>query len=125
LEFVYPKSEAVKITDASAQPVLAVAPESDHLPATLSADDMKVVTLWLLTPKRIMAGNRGKGVKAVKYSGSGLGNAGGQTSEMASARPPAKRLPKTASDTFSLALWGLLSIMAAGGLYARRRRREI
>ncbi len=68
LEFVYPKLEAVKITDASAEPVLAVDPTYDKLPSNLSADDMKVVTLWLLAPERITADNVGIGVKAAKYA---------------------------------------------------------
>lgn len=67
LELAYPKAEAAKITGATAQPVLAVDPEYDKLPANLTADDMKVVTLWLLSPKRITAADRGKGVAAVKY----------------------------------------------------------
>lgn len=68
LEFVYAKLDAVKITDESTQPVLAVDPTYDKLPANLSPDDMKVVTLWLLAPERITADNVGKGVKAAKYS---------------------------------------------------------
>ncbi|MDQ2842220.1 MAG: hypothetical protein M3Y72_14500 [Acidobacteriota bacterium] len=68
LEFVYPKLEAVKITDASTEPVLAVDPTYDKLPSNLSADDMKVVTLWLLSPERITADNVGVGVKAAKYT---------------------------------------------------------
>lgn len=68
LEFVYPKLEAVKITDDSTEPVLAVDPSYDKLPSDLSADDMKVVTLWLLSPERISADNVGQGVKAAKYS---------------------------------------------------------
>ncbi len=68
LEFVYAKLEAVKITDDSTEPVLAVDPASDKLPSNLSADDMKVVTLWLLSPERITPDNVGQGVKAAKYS---------------------------------------------------------
>lgn len=68
LEFVYPKAEAAKLTDETAEPVLAVDPTYDKLPANLSADDMKVVTLWLLSPQQITASNKGKGVKAEKYA---------------------------------------------------------
>lgn len=68
LEFVYPKAEAAKLTDETAEPVLAVDPTYDKLPANLSPDDMKVVTLWLLTPEQITASNKGKGVKAEKYA---------------------------------------------------------
>jgi LPXTG-motif cell wall-anchored protein len=70
LEIVYPKLEAAKITGESGQSVLAVDPESDKLPKNLSADDMKVVTLWLLSPQRITADNRGEGLNAAKYEGS-------------------------------------------------------
>jgi hypothetical protein len=68
LEFVYPKAEAAQLTDETAEAVLAVDPAYDKLPANLSPDDMKVVTLWLLSPERITANNKGKGVKAEKYA---------------------------------------------------------
>ncbi len=68
LEFVYPKAEAVKITGVSAKPVLAVDPTYDKLPKNLSPDDMKVVTLWLLSPKEITADQKGKGVEAAKVA---------------------------------------------------------
>jgi hypothetical protein len=68
LELVYPKDEAVKITAESAKPVIAVDPTYDKLPKNLSPDDMKVVTLWLLSPKEITPEQRGKGVDAVKYA---------------------------------------------------------
>ncbi len=67
LEFVYPKAEAAKLTETTSEPVIAVDPESDKLPANLSPDDMKVVTLWLLSPKPITATDRTKGVEAAKY----------------------------------------------------------
>ena len=44
LGFVYPKAEAAALTDESAEPVLAVDPSYDKMPANLSSDDMKVVT---------------------------------------------------------------------------------
>lgn len=69
LEFVYPKAEAAKITDGTAQSVLAVDPSSDKLPLHLSEDDMKVVTLWLLSPERITGAHKGSGVAAEKYVG--------------------------------------------------------
>jgi len=67
-ELVYPKPEAAKILAGSADSVLASDPEYDKLPAHLSADDMKVITLWLLTPQRITASHHGAGVSAVKYT---------------------------------------------------------
>ena len=68
LEFVYPKAEAAKLIEETADPVSAVDPSYDKLPATLTPDDMKVVTLWLLSPETITASNKGKGVKAVKWA---------------------------------------------------------
>ena len=68
LEFVYPKAEAVKITGTSAKGVLAVDPVYDKLPKRLSQDDMKVVTLWLLSPKEITPDQKGKGVEAAKVA---------------------------------------------------------
>jgi hypothetical protein len=68
LEFVYPKAEAAKITDRTAESVLAVDPTYDKLPVHLSEDDMKVVTLWLLSPERITAAHKGSGVAAEKYA---------------------------------------------------------
>ena len=67
LEFVYPKAEAAKLTDKTTLSIMAVDPTYDKLPSNLSPDDMKVVTLWLLSPERITANDTGKGVKAAKY----------------------------------------------------------
>ncbi len=67
LEVVYPKGEAVKITGESAKPVIAVDPTYDKLPKNLLPDDMKVVTLWLLSPKEVTPEQKGKGVTAAKY----------------------------------------------------------
>ena len=68
LELVYPELEAIEITKETGEPVLAVDPASDKLPSNLSPDDMKVVTLWLLSPEHIEPGHRGTGLKAAKYS---------------------------------------------------------
>jgi len=140
LEFVYPKLEAVKITDDSTEPVMAVDPSYDKLPSNLSADDMKVVTLWLLSPEHVTADNTGEGVKAVKYVASSAAstpdtsvasnaapantpapNAGAaQTQEMASNNPVQAHhhLPKTASNTY---LYALLGFLLLGGALALRK----
>ena len=125
LELVYPKLEAVAITDASTIPVLAVDPSYDKLPAHLSQDDMKVVTLWLLSPERI-ANNVGEGVKAAKYASDNTLTAQATppaNSEAASpdARQHRKALPKTASNNPLLILGGLLCFAAALTLQTRRR----
>ena len=170
LEFVYPKLDAVKITDASTEPVMAVDPEYDKLPANLTADDMKVVTLWLLAPERITADNVGKGVKAAKYvpdsnqpvavanpapvaapapapavtappaptTPSATDSAatapaspavqspsvavGSQSVASADTAPHRSRLPKTASNTYLYLLGGLLSLVSAWILRAKRMR---
>jgi LPXTG-motif cell wall-anchored protein len=108
LEFVYPKLEAAKITSDTGESVLAVDPASDKLPADLSPDDMKVVTLWLLSPERVEAGHHGAGLKAAKY-------------QAASAR---RHLPQTASNFYWLALLGTLSLSLSLLLRATRLRRS-
>lgn len=96
LEVVYPKGEAVKITGESAKPVLAVDPNYDKLPNNLSPDDMKVVTLWLLSPKEVTPEQKGKGVEAAKYAD--IRNA--QRTQTASASPqPAMNSPVTDAET--------------------------
>ena len=68
LEVVYPKNDAVKITGETAKAVMAVDPTYDKLPKNLAPDDMKVVTLWLLSPEEITPAQKGKGVEAAKYA---------------------------------------------------------
>lgn len=194
LEFVYPKLEAAKITDLTTDPVLAVDPAYDKLPKKLSADDMKVVTLWLLSPERITSDSKGKGVKAEKWASVKHQNTDIQAAQAAPAAPaepspveaaknvapaapesapapepapaqpapaepaPAQpavtatpapvqtaqvtpsqpshyndaapapaneggqqRLPKTASNTYSLAMWGVLLLLMAGAVRITRR----
>lgn len=95
LEFVYPKAEAAKLTDEAAEPVLAVDPAYDKLPPNLTADDMKVVTLWLLSPERITADNKGKGLKAEKYASAArtaaTQTASGNSSELAQSPAPTQQ----------------------------------
>ena len=96
LEVVYPKDEAVKITGESAKPVMAVDPTYDRLPENLSPDDMKVVTLWLLSPKEVTPEGKGKGVEAAKYAD--IRNA--QRTQTASASPqPATNPSVTDAET--------------------------
>lgn len=117
LEFVYPKLQAVKLTGAFGTPVLAIDPTYDKLPANLSRDDMKVVTLWLVSPKRVVAG-KGEGVEAAKLSvvrpqAPGVQVAANRT-----------RLPKTASGIYELGLGGVCLMALAVLLYVRRRADE-
>lgn len=110
LEMVYPKQDAVEITAASGQSVMAADPAYDRLPANLSADDMKVVTLWLLSPQRV-AKSRGYGLKAAKWS-----------------NPPApsspRTLPDTASNRDAFAAAGIVFLAASFALRLRDERRK-
>ncbi len=124
LEVVYPKLEAVKITDDSTEPVLAVDPSYDKLPSTLSADDMKVVTLWLLSPERITADNVGQGVKAAKYSPEANQVTANQvtanevTRDTAAAQPSA---PAATSDDAPVQTASAAGSSASDPAHARRR----
>ena len=73
---------------------MAVDPSYDKLPSNLSADDMKVVTLWLLSPERVTADNTGQGVKAAKYVAPNAAPSADAT--VASNAPPASAPATTA-----------------------------
>jgi hypothetical protein len=114
LEFVYPKLDALKITAETGQAVLAVDPSFDKLPDSLSSDDMKVATLWLLAPERITPDRRGSGLKVAKYEASPVIRVDTKTVASVHAKHlPATHLPKTAGNTFSLAAWGAALLLAA------------
>lgn len=131
LEFVYPKEEAAKIIADTGDSVLAVDPQSEKLPTNLSADDMKVVTLWLLSPKRIPAGDHKEELTAEKYEGPNSASAPSPIpkahASLAANRTVSAggRLPQTASNTFSFALWGLLALVTALGLRLKRTRTSL
>lgn len=135
LEVVYPKADAAKITGESGDSVLAVDPEYDKLPSNLSPDDMKVVTLWLLRPQRIGPNHKGEGVSAEKYAEARPAETSPRqvASAVAATEPqtraalnqPQPRMPKTATNTFALGLWGLLLTIAGFlSLVLRRRTRS-
>ena len=126
LQFVYPKLEAVKITNVSGSPVMAVDPAYDKLPSDLSPDDMKVVTLWLLAPKTVTPDHHGEGVTANKYAsvkkqGDTVGSLhNGSETQVASTR----HLPKTASNSFTLFFLGFAALFASLLLRTLRMRRD-
>ena len=68
VEFVYPKAEAVKIATSHSSAVEAIDPPSDNLASAnkkeLSNDDMRIVTLWTLSPSRV---NGTTAIAAAKY----------------------------------------------------------
>jgi len=112
LEFVYPKRDAAKIMAETGQPVLATDPAFDNLPDTLSAEDMKVATLWRLSPRRILADQRGSGLKVARYESSSAMRPSMQL--VANVRH--ERLPQTGGNMFSLAAWGAGLLLAGCAL---------
>ena len=68
-EFVYPKEEAVGIAKANNTHIPAVDPASEGLSAdsALSSADMKMVTLWMLSPVDVGPNGNGKGIAAERY----------------------------------------------------------
>jgi hypothetical protein len=113
LEFVYPKAEAVSLAKVNQTKVAAIDPASEgmHVDPTLSADDMKLVTLWLLSSTRVGPDNTTPDIKAERY-------------ETASLTPPKQilqRLPHTASGFPVLLLITFVSLSSA--LVLRRQRR--
>jgi hypothetical protein len=89
IEFVYPKTEAVSIAKANPAKVPAVDPASEGKPADkdLSADDMQLLTLWLLSLQQVGPGAPAGGIKAERY----------QLTASAEYKPTIKALPHTAS----------------------------
>jgi LPXTG-motif cell wall-anchored protein len=116
LEFVYPKDEAVKLTASTGKPILAYDSSYDKLPDNLSAEDRKVVTLWLLSPKTVTAEGKGEGLTAAKFSSPRL---------TASAEALPKKLPKTSSNGFSEVALGLVSLLLAAALFLRRKMESV
>ena len=116
LEFVYPKRDAMKITAETGQTVPAIDAVFDRLPDELSAEDMKVATLWMLSPKRTLPDRRGVGLKMARYESS----ASMRPSMELVANVRREHLPKTASNTFSLAAWGAGLLLAGCALRLRR-----
>ena len=107
VEFVYPKNDAAALAKASGATVLAIDPASEGMPPApgLSPEDMKIVTLWMLTPTPVGPDNAKAGIQATRYQAPSS-----TMSERAEARPPVlPRLPKTASELPLLGIVGLCS----------------
>lgn len=119
IEFVYPKDDAVALAKANSGAVLAVDPASEGKApqlSNLSGDEMKMVTLWMLTPQAVTGAGSGEpSISASKYSGSGE-----MTASAARPKAPLKALPHTASDYPSILLIGLMA--AAGAMMLRAKR---
>lgn len=127
LEFVYPKDQAVAITQATGKAAMAVDPSYDKLPANLSPDDMKVVTLWLLSPKEVTPDGKGSGVQPTKYAD--LNPAETPSTQAVASNSPHKApdpsMPHTAGTESEYALAGFLLLTASGALLSRRRLQAI
>jgi hypothetical protein len=119
IEFVYPKNDAVALAKANGVKVLAIDPASDNLATTqdagLSNDDMKIVTLWMLTPTAV-----GPGIEGAKYHPDAPQPI--QTAEVR--KPVVARLPKTASELPLVWLAALSSLAAGVALTLRRLKAE-
>ena len=99
LEFVYPAAEARKITLDTAQSALAS-----------GTGDLKLTSIWKLEARHVSKSHRVSGIKSVLFIHS-----------IKPAPTPVmvaglKQLPKTATNTSSLALWGLVLLVSAGML---------
>ncbi|MDQ2834175.1 MAG: hypothetical protein M3Y50_10590 [Acidobacteriota bacterium] len=111
VEFVYPKAEAVAIATANQGKVPAIDPASEGVVAdkTLSKDEMKLLTLWMLSFEPVGAGDTtssGKAIKAVRY----------QETVSVPRKPVIAALPHTASWMPVVGLGALLSLTAAAFL---------
>jgi LPXTG-motif cell wall-anchored protein len=96
LEFVYPTAVARAITLHTAQPSLAA-----------SGGDLKSTSIWKISARYLAKSHKVSGIKAVLLINS-----------TKSARAPVivaglKQLPKTATNTYALALWGLVLLVSA------------
>jgi hypothetical protein len=142
VEFVYPKAEAAAIATKNSAKVIAVDPESEGRPKLekMSQDDMKVVTLWMLTLTTASPNSKTPALLAQRYTP----DASASGKEMAQIAPPVepiaarqarqkqipsvdqsaettavptrhavKQLPHTASELPLIWLAGLLSLFAA------------
>ena len=105
VEFVYPKAEAVAIATSNPANVPAIDPASEGKISdnTLSKDDMKLLTLWLLSFEQVSPDNKTSGIKAVRY----------QETASVSHKPVISSLPHTASQVPLIWLVGLCSLAAA------------
>jgi hypothetical protein len=69
IEFVYPKAEAVSIATSNQAQVPAIDPASEGRNAdpTLSREDMRLVTLWLLSSTQVGPSSSKPAIKAERY----------------------------------------------------------
>ena len=150
VEFVYPKATAVELAKANSAPVVAVDPDSEGKPeiAKMSADDRRIVSLWLLSITKAAPGDKAPAIEAKHYEApddqqgvearTSAPAAAPPANETASATeppaPPARaanrapkrkpvvaELPHTASDLPLIGLIGMGAFFAGCVLMLRRR----
>ena len=111
LEFAYPKADAVAVAKANNAQVPAIDPESEGMAskASLSKDEMQIITLWLLSPTKVGPGAPA-GIQAARY----------QQVASAAHKPVVARLPHTASLVPLAWLLGMLSLAGAFSLRMTR-----
>jgi hypothetical protein len=112
IEFVYPKDEAVSIATVNQAKVPAIDPASEgrSVDPTLSTEDMKLVTLWLLSSTRVGPSESKPSIKAERY------NVASITKE----KPVLAALPHTAGS-LPLVLFASLSSLTTALLLRFRR----
>lgn len=151
LEFVYPKETAVALAKANGAPVVAVDPDSEGKPKVdkMSADERRIVSLWLLsitqtgpsdaTPavlaKHYQPTDAQQGVEARSTPPRATTPPSNETASVSAPTPPPIRaayraprqkpvvseLPHTASGLPLIGLAGLVSFFTGCCLMMRRR----
>ncbi len=109
-EFVYPKAEAVSLEEANVTTIPAIdpAPEGMANDPTLSQADIRMVTLWMLTPALVGPNDSGPSISAKRYQQ--------VASVRRQPRPAMKVLPHTVSEFPLTFLLGIFCLMGGGML---------
>jgi hypothetical protein len=112
IEFVYPKDQAVSIAKVNEAKVPAIDPASEgrSVDPTLSPEDMRLVTLWLLSSTRVGPSDSKPSIKAERY----------QTASYVQPKAAVAALPHTASSLPMILVGALLSLATA--IFLRWRR---
>ena len=112
IEFVYPKADAVSIATFNQAKVPAIDPASEGRNAdpTLSREDMRLITLWLLSSTQVGPSNNKPSIKAERY----------QTASYVQPKVALGAFPHTASSLPLVLLASLLSLAMAIALRGRR-----
>jgi hypothetical protein len=129
-EFVYPKADAVAIAKVNQAKVLAIDPASEGRvdDPELSSDDMRLITLWMLSATAVGPGKGTPAIEAERYQALATVPPRPGTETTAAVPPPRKpvikQLPHTASDLPWMWMVGLGALSFAGGLRFYRLRTD-